>query len=78
QELDNKKRISHKKEELYSLIEHVKSIIEENSQQPNAKQWINASDKNFNSLRRMVDNCEKYNKRQKIQNTWRGQNHNTF
>ncbi|CAG8692161.1 5036_t:CDS:2, partial [Cetraspora pellucida] len=35
------------------LISSIKSIIEENTQQSDAEKWIDAIDKNFNSLRKM-------------------------
>ncbi|CAG8683902.1 15097_t:CDS:2, partial [Cetraspora pellucida] len=46
----NKRLIDHRKEELYSLLEHVKVIIDENTQSQNAERWINSVDKNFNAL----------------------------
>ncbi|CAG8554821.1 9739_t:CDS:2, partial [Scutellospora calospora] len=69
---------SKKKNELYSLLEEVKTIIDENIQSPNAEKWINSIDKNFNSLRKMVNDCRQLNRQQKFPNTWEGRNHNTF
>ncbi|CAG8779484.1 32268_t:CDS:1, partial [Gigaspora margarita] len=42
--------VKSKKEELYLLLDCVKIIIDKNTQMPNAKQWIDCIDKNFNAL----------------------------
>jgi len=70
--------VKFKVKELYSLMDRAKIIIEKNTQMPNAEQWINSIDKNFNSLRKMVDDCERFDRKQKMPNTWEGRNHNTF
>ena len=75
---DNNEFVKNKKEDLYFLLEQVKTIIDENTQTPNAEKWINSIDKNFNSLRAMVNDCEQLNRQRKIPNTWNGYNHNTF
>lgn len=70
--------IEYKVKELYSLMDRAKIIIDKHTQMPNAKQWINSIDKNFNSLRKMIDDCEQFDRKQKIPNTWEGCNRNTF
>src|SRR2546427_198715 len=62
---DNNEFVKNKKEELYFLLEQVKTIIDENTQTPNAEKWINSIDKNFNSLRAMVNDCEQLNRQRK-------------
>ncbi|CAG8622226.1 16669_t:CDS:2 [Gigaspora margarita] len=42
--------VEYKVKELYSLMDCAKIIIDKHTQMPNAKQWINSIDKNFNSL----------------------------
>ncbi|CAG8651365.1 6146_t:CDS:1, partial [Ambispora leptoticha] len=70
--------VKHKKKELYLLLDHVKTIIDQNTQTPNAEQWINSIDKNFNALRKMVDDYTQLERKHNIPNTWEGRNHNTF
>ncbi|CAG8839010.1 23400_t:CDS:1, partial [Gigaspora margarita] len=58
--------VEYKVKGLYSLMDHAKIIINKHTKMPNA---INSIDKNFNYLQKMVDNCERFDRKQKIQNT---------
>ncbi|CAG8806878.1 15919_t:CDS:2, partial [Gigaspora margarita] len=55
-----------------AIKENVNAIIDENIQIPNTEKWINSVDKNFNALRRMVNDCKRFNRQQKFPNTWEG------
>ena len=70
--------VKRKKKELYLLLDYVKTIIDKNTQTLNAEQWIDSIDKNFNALRKMVDDCTRLERKHKIPNTWEGRNNNTF
>ncbi|CAG8608717.1 21345_t:CDS:2 [Gigaspora rosea] len=65
-----------RKEEIFNLLDETKNIFEKNIANPN--KWLNSIEKNFELLRKLVENCKRFERQNHIPNTWKNRNSNTF
>ncbi|CAG8730206.1 6366_t:CDS:2, partial [Ambispora leptoticha] len=64
--------------ELKIVLEKAISFIEKSSALPQQEKWLDSVEKNFNPIKKMVEDLEKFENAKTARNTWNGRNSNTF
>ena len=64
-------------QEIESYLDRVMSIVREQHALNNHK-WIKAADKNFDGIRKLVDDITKFNRRITNQRTWKDSTNSTM
>ncbi|CAG8744727.1 17598_t:CDS:2, partial [Dentiscutata erythropus] len=65
-----------RKKEIFNLLDETKNILEKNVENPN--KWLDSIEKNFEPLRKLVEDCKRFERQTHIPNTWKNRNNNTF
>ncbi|CAG8847906.1 11316_t:CDS:2, partial [Gigaspora margarita] len=58
-----------RKKEIFNLLDETKNILEKNVADPN--KWLDSIEKNFEPLRKLVEDCKHFERKNSIPNTWK-------
>ncbi|CAG8703049.1 9550_t:CDS:2, partial [Scutellospora calospora] len=58
-----------RKKEILNLLDETKKILEKNVANPN--KWLDSIEKNFEPLRKLVEDCKQFERQNHIPNTWK-------
>ncbi|CAG8692293.1 15887_t:CDS:2, partial [Dentiscutata erythropus] len=76
--IDNQEMFQKRKQEIFKLLDSTKKILEKNTTNPNGNKWLDSINKNFNSICKFIEDCDKFKKQKHIPKTWKDRNYNTF
>ncbi|CAG8599879.1 19347_t:CDS:2 [Gigaspora rosea] len=65
-----------RKKEILNLLDETRNLLENNVS--NSNKWLDNIEKNFVPLRKLVDDCKRFERQSHIPNTWKNRNNNTF